>query len=342
MIFGKPLQIEEFEMILTAKVFLDGDQIDDFNVELEDPIFENEDYSLNPISEDTESKNEKKYLFKWTPSENFLSNYLEKYIPVKFTLKASGTSAFERPDVFTLFVTNNSKLPVLQIINMFSEMQEGNEGVMTVHVFDPYATQFNPPVLMLEEVKDEDAQTMDSKPRDLNQLLHFIQREPINNNIWRFEYRLIPDILEAGLDNVTYALNMFATSVSGVSDAHQVTLTVFNQVLIPNVVGPTAVKAYAGKTSSVFIHVSDALYSGELSSRLLTSREELPGEVAFNYDITPDGMLISLYFSIPEDVDTSQEYTASIEILNRGVENSREVLESVVYNISIDIENALN
>ena len=329
---------KEFEMILTAKVFLDEDQFDEFDIKLEDPVFENEDYSLSQILNDTENKNEKKYLFKWTPSEDFLSNYLEKCIPVKFTLQTSGDLAFERPDVFKLFVTNKSKVPVLQIVDMFREIQEGDEGVMRVHIFDPQATDMNPPVLILDKIElSEDAQIDERQPRDLNQLLHFMQGERIDENIWELEYRLIPDILEAGLDNVPYTLNMFAISVSGVSDTHQVTLTVFNRVLIPKVVGPASLQVRAGQTYSVFIQVSDHLDSGELSSRLLTAAEDMPGDVEFDYNTTSDGMRISLYFSIPEDVDASQEYEASIEILNEGLENSRRVLESVVHNVSIEI-----
>ena len=136
---------------------------------------------------------------------------------------------------------------------------------------------------------------------------------------------------------MTYALEMVASSVSGVSDAHQVTATVFNRVLIPKVIGPSEVTLYVGKTSSVFIQVLDPLASGTLSSRLLNVEGDLPGEVMFNYDITPEGMLVSLSLSVPEDADTSQKYKASIEILNEGVENSQTVLDSVVHDISIEV-----
>ena len=332
---------EEFEMILTAKVFLDEDQFDDFNVELDDPLFANEDYSLTQIPDDTENKNERKYLFKWTPSENFLSNHFEKCVPINFKLQTSGESVLERIDAFTVFVTNKTQLPVLQIIDMFREMQEGDEGVMTVHVFDPQATEANPPVLILEKVEfSEDVQvveTEEEQTEDLNQLLHFMQMEKIDENVWRFQYRLMSSILDAGVDSVTYALKMFAASVSGVSDTNQVTLTVFNRVLIPKVIGPTSVKLHPGKTSSIFIQVLDPLASGNLSSQLLTAKEDLPGEVVFNYDTTSNGMLVSLSWSIPEDIDASQKYTAAIEISNEGVENSQKVLESVVHTVSIEI-----
>ena len=333
---------KEFEMILTAKVFLNEDQFDNFNVELEDAVFENEDYSLNPISSGTESNNERKYLFKWNPSENFLSNYFEKCIPITFKLQTSGDLILERTDAFVLFVTNKSRLPVLQIINMPRAVKEDDEGIMTVHVFDPQATTTNPPVVMLNEVKFHEDVLDEERPRDLNQLLHLVGSEKIDENIWKFEYRLISNVLNAGLDRVTYALEMFATSVSGVSDTQKVTLTVFNRVLIPKVIGPSETTLHAGKTSFIFIQVLDPLASGNLSSRLLTAEEDLPGEVIFNYDITPEGMLVFLSLSAPEDVDTSQKYKASIEIMNEGIENSQTISESVVHDISIGVASLEN
>ena len=337
--FWKASPEEEFEMILTAKVFLDEDQFDDFDVELEDPLFADEYYSLTQIPDDTENKNERKYLFKWIPSENFLSDHFEKCVPITFKLQTSGDFALERIDTFTLFVTNKSQLPVLQVVDMFREIQEDNEGIMRVHVFDPQATEINPPVLILDEVEfSEDAQMREEeKPRDLNQLLHFMQREKIDENIWEFQYRLTSNVLDPGADSKAYALEMFAASVSGISDTHQITLNVFNRVLIPTVIGPSSVKLYAGKTSSVFIQVLDPLASGNLSSKLLTAKEDLPGEVVFDYDTTTEGILVSLSLSIPENVDVSQKYTAAIEISNEGIENFQKVLESVVHTVSIDI-----
>ena len=327
---------KEFEMVLTAKVFLDEDQFDDFNVELEDPIFENEDYSLSPIPDEAENKNEKKYLFKWNPSENFYLNHFEKCIPITFTLRTSGTLVLERPDEFTLFVTNKSQLPVLQIVDMSTEIEEGDEGIMVVHVFDPQATTTNPPVLILDKVTSDKDVSQEEKPKDLNQLLHFVNRERIDDHIWSFEYRLTSNVLDPDLDSVTYALKMFATSVSGISDTHQAALTIFNRVSIPNVIGPASLRVYPGRTYSVFIQVSDPLASGQLSSQLLTATEDLPGEVILSYDTTPSGMQISLHFSIPED-DTSQTYTASIEISNEGIENSQTVSEIVTHDISIEV-----
>ena len=328
---------KEFEMILTAKIFLNEDQFDDFNVKLEDPIFENEDYSLTPIPNDTENKNERKYLFKWNPSESFVLNYFEKCIPITFKLETSGDMALERPDAFTLFVTNKSQLPVIQIVDLSKEIKEGDEGIMIVHVFDPQATTTNPPVLILDKVDFDEDTLEEEKPRNLNQLLHLIQRERIDRNIWKFEYRLTSNILEADLDSVTYALKMFATSVSGISETHQASLTVFNRVLIPKIIGTTLIRLYAGSTSSILVQVLDPLTSGNLSSRLLTATEDLPGEAVFDYNTIPNGILISLSLSVPKDTDTSQKYTASIEISNEGIENSQVVSESVVHNISIDV-----
>ena len=328
---------KEFKTILTAKVFLDEDQFDDFSIELENTVFKNEDYSLSLISDGTGNKNERKYLFRWTPSENFLSNYFEKCIPITFKLRTSGSMVLERTDTFTLFVTNKSQLPVLQIADMSTEIKEDDEGIMTVHVFDPQATTTHPPVVILDEVKSHDNSLGEERPRDLNQLLHFIERKKIDTYIWEFKYRLTPSVLDAGLDRVTYALEMFASSVSGASDVHQVTATVFNRVLIPQVLVPSEVTLYAGRTSSIVIQVLDPLFSGELSSRLLTAEEDLPGAVMFNYETTPEGILISLSLLVPEDIDTSQKYIASIEILNKGVENSQAVLESVVHDISMDV-----
>ena len=168
---------KEFEMVLTAKIFLDEDQFYDFNVELEDPVFENEDYSLIQIPNEAENKNEKKYLFKWDPSENFLLNYFEKCIPITFKLQTFGGFVLERTDAFTLFVTNKSQLPVLQVVDMSKEIKENDEGVMTVHVFDPQATAANPPVLILNEVDFGENILEEERPRDLNQLVHFLKKE---------------------------------------------------------------------------------------------------------------------------------------------------------------------
>ena len=326
---------KEFRQIITANVFMDEDQFDDFHVNLKDSKFEGENYSLDLISSDNENKNEKKYLFRWTPSQSFLENYLEKIIDVGFQLQTTGSFILDKNkvDQFKLFVTKYFQSQPLRIqpIDVFTEMKEDDEEIMKVHV---YSSQ--PPVLMFGQV-NSDMQEED-QPRDLRQLLHFIsKKKTTDENIWEFQYYLRTNP-SPGMRHTNYALNMFAFSADGISDPYTVTLTVFNHVLIPQVIGPKSITISPGQLASIFVQVLDPLASGNLSSRLLTQSKDLPGDVRFNYDLITDGILISLHLNVPYDVDVSQNYKIEIEILNEGIENSQQVLESVVHNIQLNFQ----
>ena len=173
----------------------------------------------------------------------------------------------------------------------------------------------------------------------MNQLLSPVRMQKTEDeNIWEFQYNLRAEA-DPGMNPANYALNMFASSMDGVSDPYKVTLIVFNRVLIPQVIGPSNVTIDPGRPSSIFVQVLDPLASGELSSRLLTEPQDLPGDVEFKYDVMPSGLLISLHLNFPYDVDISQNCELSIEILNKDI--AQQVLESVVYNIKLNFQDTL-
>ena len=216
---------------------------------------------------------------------------------------------------------------------MPSTLREGDHGMMIVHVFDPQEKDKSP-VLILNQ-----ANSTQEAIRDLNRLLTFVEKNKIDENIWEFRYRIKTDILEAGLSRANYALDMFANSIHGVSSkTHQVTLTVFNRVLIPKVTGPNIVTLYSGETTSLLIQALDPLASGELSAKILTEESsEIPGDVSFYYEATSQGILVYIHWFIPEDTKVPQDSRLLIEISNQGMENNQSRLESVVHTISAKI-----
>ena len=324
----------EFQTHLHVKVFLEEDQFDDLSLEVLD--FEGENYAITLLEQT--SAYERVYLFKWTPSLGFLGDQLEKLTQVHFRLKVFGLQSLEGTQAFDVFIRRNFDSPEVHLVDMPSFLNEGDEGVMKVHVLDENATEEQPPVLIFNPYPHQRGNV----PRDLNQLLSFVQKKKMENeeHIWEFEYRIRTKTIEdSGPDQVLYALNLSAySSYSGLSEQQTVRLAVGQRVLAPTVVGPQVITAPVGQPLSIVLYILDSAGEGRFSSQVL-NLEDIPGNVELYDEIEGADMTSTLIWHVPDDIDTSQTYEIKLEVANQGTQNSQGLENSVLHIIAIDLQN---
>lgn len=342
----------EFQAMITVDVFLDEADVTNVVLEVNDPTFEDETYSIdlltNTHSPQNNSRNRRHYLFKWTPSLAFLKDQLERIAQIAFRLEVIGRQTLEKPATFDVFIKRGFYPPVLDVVDMPTTLQEGDEGLLVIHVWDENATEEDPPRLILNSLHPssqielsqiELSQTDLQSVKDLRTLLRPVSTEKIDQHRWEFSYLIASQTSNLrGVGAIVYGANISGhSSLSGSSDPQKVQLTVSNRVLQPSVVGPTIMTAIPGQTLSVFVNAFDITESGDLSGQI-ANLDDLPGHIQVFKEIQSGQISFAIIWQLPLGLEEVQSYQLLLEITNTGIQNDQTVQETVIHPINVNLQ----
>lgn len=319
---------DDFAMVVTGQVFLNEDDFDDFNIDLILPPPDSEIYSFEEI--ERVNKTEKKYLFKWTPSANFLGDQLQRTINLGFQIQTFGDLNIQKAQSVPLFVykVSANQVPEITSIVIPSSIRLGSSEKIKIYVKDESSSNNFPPSVEFNNTEDH----------TLMPFISFVGKEMIRDFYWEFTFDLEVDFFEGFIDPSIYLLDVTAVSAfNKPSSTKQFQVRIVDSDFAPRILGPTNITVYRGSRNYIPFKVFGYPFNRVLSARLL-NLNELEGDIELIQEEAFGDLNVSLVWDLPLSQGLQSSEAANqlnVLVTSKREEGGQTITEDFQYNITV-------
>ena len=176
---------DDFSIEIRSHVSLDNRDFNNFKVELVSPVLVNENHTFIEVA-DSLSRKEKKYVFRWSPSESFLGHRFLRIINLEFQLSTTGHKNINISKSFPVFIykTSSFNKHFSEYISLESEFIDEDTNSDTDYDYFPQIT--GPTNLIIYKGKSHYFKFFVENPFDGNLSINEIINSDLSNTPGHF------------------------------------------------------------------------------------------------------------------------------------------------------------